>query len=130
MATAPLLQTEYDFTLPCGYVDDHGTLYRKGVMRLATALDEIEPLHDPRVRLNQAYLSILVLSRVIIRLGEISPVGPGIVERLFSADFAYLQDLYVRVNDLGTTLIETACPSCGTHFSLDLTENDERNGSV
>jgi hypothetical protein len=97
-------------------------------MRLATALDEIEPLRDSRVRLNQAYLSILILSRVITRLGEISPVQPAVVEGLFSTDFTYLQDLYVRVNDLGTTLVETECPSCGTHFSVDLAGSDEVDG--
>ena len=89
-------------------------------MRLATALDEVEPLRDARVLANHAYLSILVLSRVISHLGDISPVRPEMVERLFSADFAYLQDLYVRVNDPGTNVIETACPTCGTHFQLDL----------
>jgi hypothetical protein len=116
------LQTEFDFSLPCGFVDQSGTLHRSGRMRLATALDEVESLRDPRVQANQAYLSILVLSRVITQLGGISPVGPEVVERLYSADFAYLQDLYVQVNDLGGTLVETQCPSCGTRFSLDLAE--------
>lgn len=128
MATARLLQTEYPFSLPCGYIDEDGGLHRQGVMRLATALDEVEPLQDPRVRLNQSYVSILLLSRVVVRLGEISPVQPAVVEGLFSADFAYLQDLYVRVNELGTTLVETACPACGTHFTLDLTAGEEGSG--
>jgi hypothetical protein len=120
VAAQEMLQTEYEFSLPCGYVDQQGNLHRRGMMRLATALDEIEPLGDPRVRDNQAYLSILVLSRVMISLGEISPVPSVLVEGLFSADFAYLQDLYVRVNELGTSIAETECPSCGTHFQLDL----------
>jgi hypothetical protein len=114
------LQTEFDFSLPCGYVDERGNLHRQGRMRLATALDEVEPLRDGRVHANHAYLSILVLSRVITQLGDISPVEPGVVERLFSADFSYLQDLYVRVNDPGNNLIETECPTCGTRFQLDL----------
>jgi hypothetical protein len=114
------LQTEYEFTLPCGYVDERGTLHRQGVMRLATALDEVEPLADARVRANQAFLSLLLLSRVLLRLGEFSPVPPAVVAGLFSADFAYLQDLYVRVNDHGTNLIETRCPSCGGPVVLDL----------
>ena len=124
MVSAPLLQTEYEFTLPCGYVDERGGLHRGGRMRLATALDEVEPLRDPRVQGNQAYLSILLLSRVLLRLGDISPVAPAVVERLFSADFAYLQDLYVRVNDLGTSIVETQCPACGSRFSLDLAGGD------
>lgn len=115
-----MLQTEFEFTLPRGYIDPHGNLHRKGIMRLATALDEIEPLQDARVRANEAYLSILLLSRVITRLGDIRQVNPAIVEGLFSADITYLQDLYIRVNDDGTSLIETQCPTCGTHFALDL----------
>jgi hypothetical protein len=120
VVTAQLLQTEYEFTLPCGYVDERGTLHRQGVMRLATALDEVEPLADARVRANQAYLAILLLSRVLLRLGEFSPVPPAVVAGLFSADFAFLQDLYVRVNDRGANLVETECPSCGGRFVLDL----------
>lgn len=124
VATGPLLQTEFAFTLPCGYVDDQGGLHRAGTMRLATALDEVEPLRDPRVQANQAYVSILLLSRVITRLGEIGPVSPAMVERLFSADFAFLQDLYVRVNDSGSSLVETRCPSCGARFALDVAADE------
>jgi len=115
-----MLQTEFEFTLPCGYIDAHGNLHRQGTMRLATALDEVEPLQDVRVRVNEAYLSILLLSRVITRLGDISQVNPAIVEKLFSADVAYLQDLYIQVNDASRDLVETQCPSCGTRFALDL----------
>ncbi len=115
-----MLQTEFEFTLPRGYVDAQGNLHRRGAMRLATALDEIEPLQDARVRANEAYLSILVLSRVITRLGEIRQVSPALVEGLFSADLAYLQRLYVQVNDTGTSLVETQCPTCGTRFALDM----------
>jgi hypothetical protein len=115
-----MLQTEFEFTLPLGYVDPHGNLHRQGSMRLATALDEIEPLHDARTRANEAYLSVLLLSRVITRLGDMRQIDPITVERLFSADIAYLQDLYIRVNDCGTSLVETCCPTCGAHFALDL----------
>lgn len=118
--TAHLLRTEVDFTLPFGYVDKSGTLHRQGVMRLATAFDEVEPLHDARVQANQAYLSILLLSRVIVRLGSISPMPIAVIEGLFSADFAYLQDLYVRINQPGGTLAETRCPECGTQFAVDV----------
>ncbi len=120
MAAAMMLQTEFAFTLPYGYIDERGDRHQQGVMRLATALDEIEPLGDPRVQENQAYVSILVLSRVITRLDGVASVTPAVIERLFSADFNYLQDLYIRVNDAGTSLIETACPACGTHFTLDV----------
>src|SRR3712207_6488784 len=89
-------------------------------MRLAQALDEVEPLGDLRVKANDAYLAILVLSRVIPRLGDLGPIGPEVIERLFSADFAYLQELYIRVNGLAGDVVETRCPSCGSRFALDL----------
>jgi hypothetical protein len=121
------LRTEYQFTLPCGFVDERGDLHRGGVMRLATALDEVEPLRDPRVRGNEAYLSILLLSRVVVELGAISPVSPAVVERLFATDFTYLQNLYERVNQADSGLVETECPTCGTRFALDLAET---NGAI
>lgn len=94
------LQTEFDFTLPRGFVDSDGTLHKRGRMRLATAMDEIAPLRDPRVRSNQAYLVIILLSRVITQLGTIDQVDTSIVERLFSADLAFLQDFYRKINEL------------------------------
>ena len=115
--------TEFEFTLPRGYVDEQRTLHRQGTMRLATALDEIEPLQDLRVRANQAYLIIMLLSRVITRLGTISPVSLTIVEKLSVVDMQYLQSMYLKVNeDLpdGANLIGTQCPACGTRFALDL----------
>ena len=115
-----MLQTEYEFTLPCGYADEDGTLHRDGVMRLSTALDEVEAMRDARVRANEAYLSVLLLSRVLVRLGDLDEVTPETVEGLFSADFVYLQDLFVRLNGAGTSLLETECPACGTHFALDM----------
>jgi hypothetical protein len=114
-----MLQTEYEFTLPCGYVGEDGTLVRDGTMRLATALDEVDAMRDPRVRVNEAYLSILLLSRVVTRLGDLAPVPPEVVERLFSADFAYLQDLFVQLNEGGGSVVETECPACGTRFPID-----------
>ncbi len=114
-----MLQTEYEFTLPCGVVDGEGSLHREGTMRLATAFDEVDAMRDPRVRANEAYLSILLLSRVVTRLGELTPVPPEIIERLFSADFVFLQELFVQLNDGGGSVIETECPSCGTRFPID-----------
>src|SRR5215211_1445870 len=115
-----MLQTEFEFTLPCGLVDDQGTLHRNGVMRLSTALDEMEAMRDPRVRANNAYLSILLLSRVLMRIGDIAPVDANTVECLFSADFVYLQEMFVRLNDVGSNVVETECPTCGSHFAIDL----------
>ncbi len=120
------LQTEHSFTLPFGFVDAQGTLHREGVMRRSTARDEVEPLGDARVRANEAYLSILLLSRVVNHIGSIHPVTPGIVESLFSTDFIFLQDLYLRINEppgaTGSEIVETACPQCGTRFALDLSQ--------
>ncbi len=106
--------------LPCGYVDDQGNLHREGSMRRATAIDEIEPLEDPRVQRNEAYLSILLLSRVVTRLGTISVITPAIVERLFATDFLYLQDLYIQINAAAPQLVETQCPTCGARFAIDV----------
>lgn len=101
-AKAGGLQTEFDFTLPRGYVDSDGTLHKKGKMRLATAMDEIAPMRDPRVRANQAYLVIILLARVISQLGSLEVIDTGVIENMFSADLAYLQDFYRRINELGT----------------------------
>ncbi len=92
------LQTEFPFTLPKGFVDKHGTLHRDGVMRLATARDEIEPLRDARVQENEAYLTVIVLSRVITQLGTHPQVTPATIESLFVDDLAFLQDFYTNVN--------------------------------
>jgi len=98
-ATAAIgLQTEVEFTLPKGYVDGSGMLHRQGVMRLATAADEILPLRDPRVQQNAAYLTIIVLARVITRLGSLPEIDTRVIEGLFAADLDYLQRLYERIN--------------------------------
>ena len=117
---AVMLQTEFSFRLPRGLVDTNGGLHRDGIMRLATALDEVEPLQDPRVKNNQAFLSILLLSRVIVRVGEISPVTPSMIANLFASDFSYLQELYLQLNEAGSHSSETQCPACGHRFGLDL----------
>jgi hypothetical protein len=107
------LQTEFEFSLPNGYVDDEGTLHRDGVMRLATAADEILPLKDPRVRSNESYLTVILLSRVVTRLGGLDDVTPHVVEGLFVSDLSYLQDLYARVNTRGADVVDAVCPACG-----------------
>lgn len=123
-----MLQTEFEFTLPCGYADAQGTLHREGLMRRATALDEVEALSHPRVRASEAYISIALLSRVVVRLGAAGSVTPALIEALFATDFSYLQDLYLRVNSPAPSLVETRCPTCGTHFMLDV--NDAAEASL
>ncbi|NEQ20787.1 MAG: hypothetical protein F6K28_16450 [Microcoleus sp. SIO2G3] len=95
-----MIQTEFEFTLPKGYLDDEGNLHRKGVMRLARAMDEIVPLRDPRVKSNPAYATVIILSRVITRLGALDEVTPLIVERFFACDLNYLQKFYRQINEL------------------------------
>lgn len=114
-----MLQTEFDFTLPRGYVDPEGNLHREGVMRLATAIDEIAPMRDPRVKANEAYLTIILLSRVITKLGTLRQVNPHVVENLFSADLAFLQDFYRQINENGSASVEVVCPECQHHFEWE-----------
>jgi hypothetical protein len=119
--TAPEpLRTEFPFVLPRGYVDAAGTVHRSGSMRLATARDELVPLRDDRVRENPAYLAVVLLARVITRLGTITDVHAGLVEDMFASDLAFLQDLYRRVNAEGHTRAAATCPSCGHEFGIDL----------
>ncbi len=114
------LQTEFEFVLPRGYVDREGNVHRHGVMRLATARDELVPLHDDRVRENPAYLTVVLLTRVITRLGTITDVHTGMVEDFFASDLAFLQDLYRRVNQEGHTRAAVTCPDCKHEFTVDV----------
>lgn len=120
------IQTEFPFTLPIGYVDGNGEAHKQGAMRLATALDEIAPLRDPRVKTNSAYLSIILLARVVTRLGGVDQINTGIIENLFSADLAYLQDFYRRINETGRTALAVTCPECNHAFDV---EPDAAGGS-
>ena len=115
-----MLQTEYEFTLPLGYLDGEGTLHRDGVMRLATAADEILPFKDPRVQNNQAYLIVILLSRVLTRLGSVAQVTPKVVEGLYAADLAYLQEFYNRINRDGKASVAAACPKCEHEFAVEM----------
>lgn len=119
------LQTEYEFTLPKGYIDESGDLHRKGVMKLASAADEILPMKDPRVQRNPSYLSVIVLSRVITKLGELKDVTPGTIEKLFIGDLTYLQELYRRINGDGDMILNLKCPHCGETFEETLTAPGE-----
>jgi hypothetical protein len=114
------MQTEFPFTLPRGYPDAEGNLHREGVMRLATAFDEIAPLKDPRVQANPGYLVIILLARVITRLGSLAQINPKVIEGLFSADLAYLQDFYIRINQNGHNRVAVACPNCETRFEVEV----------
>ncbi len=116
------LQTEFEFTLPRGYVDGEGNLHRRGIMRLATAADEITPLRDPRVRGNQAYLVIILLSRVVVKLGSLTQVTTGVIENLFAADLAYLQAFYRQINEKGLSTFTVTCPDCHKEIEVDLAD--------
>jgi hypothetical protein len=110
-----MFHTELEFQLPFGYADSEGTLHRDGVMRRATAADEILPLGDPRVAKNPAYLLVILLSRVVTRLGNVAAINPKVIESLYAADVAYLQDLYNSMNRLGDAAHVT-CPQCRHSF--------------
>ena len=114
------MQTEFEFELPKGYVDANGDLHRKGTMRLATAADEILPLRDPRVQQNSSYLSIILLSRVITKLGTLPTINNKVIEGLFTMDLAYLQDLYQRINMSDMPSYRVTCPHCGQSHEVPL----------
>lgn len=112
-----MFQTEYEFTLPMGYLSDEGTLHRDGIMRLATAADELEPLKDARVQRNPAYLTVILLSRVVTRLGGLDQVTPKTIEGLFAADLAFLQNTYNSING-GILATPVVCPACDHAFEV------------
>jgi hypothetical protein len=111
-----MFQTEVNFTLPLGYLDPDGTLHRDGVMRRATAADEILPLKDSRVQQNLAYLIVILLARVVTRLGEVGQVTPKVIEGLYSTDLAHLQSLYNDLNQLDQGRPPVTCPKCAHAF--------------
>jgi hypothetical protein len=114
------LRTEFDFVLPRGYVDDDGTVHREGTMRLATARDELLPLYDGRVRERPEWLTVVLLARVVTRLGSLHTITDAVVERLFASDLAFLQDLYRRINAEGHTRADVTCPACSHPFHVDV----------
>lgn len=115
-----MLRTEFPFELPLGYVDAEGNLHREGTMRLATAFDEIAPLKDPRVQSNPGYLLVILLSRVVVKLGTLEHINPKTVEGLYAGDLAFLQEMYQRVNQHGQDQIRTQCPHCDKPFMVEL----------
>ena len=123
--TVPTLRTQYAFTLPRDYVDASSAVHREKVMRLATARDELEPLRDPAVRENEAYLTVLLLARVILRIGDQTTITPELVEGLYAADFDHLQRLYERINSDSEAVGQVDCPSCGIAFEVDLSQIED-----
>jgi hypothetical protein len=115
-----MMQTEFTFTLPRGYLDAEGTVHRQGVMRLATAYDEIAPMKDPRVQANPGFLVIILLARVITKLGDMEHINPKVIEGLFSADLAFLQDFYRRINENGHNRLAVSCPHCEKEFEVEV----------
>ncbi|MEW9700887.1 phage tail assembly protein [Paenibacillus sp. SI8] len=122
-------KTEYEFELPRGYVDDNGTLHKKGVMRLATAADEILPMRDQRVQQNPGYLTIILLTRVITTLGDLRAIDTRVVEKFFTADLAFLQNFYRQINEMEVPRVHTACPKCEHEFDVDVSFLDEMAGA-
>jgi hypothetical protein len=114
------LQTEFEFVLPKGYVDKDGNLQRDGIMRLANAKDEILPMQDPRVVRNQGFLIVILLSRVITRLGDLREINPGVIENLFASDLSYLQNFYNQINQHGRGVQKVNCPDCDRQFEVEL----------
>lgn len=114
------LRTEFAFELPRGYLDRDGVVHRSGVMRLATARDELLPLYDARVQENPAYTTVVLLGRVITSLGTLPVVTSDVVENMFASDVAFLQELYRRVNAEGHSRIAVTCPECSHRVTVDL----------
>jgi hypothetical protein len=114
-----MIQTEYQFTLPIGYQDEEGNLHRDGTMRLATAADEITPLRDGRVQANPAYLIVILLSRVVTKLGGVPHINPKVIESLYAVDLAYLQNLYNEVNKVDQGHVTATCPQCRNVFEIE-----------
>ncbi|MEB3360465.1 MAG: hypothetical protein VKK04_27320 [Synechococcales bacterium] len=118
-------RTEFPFTLPYGYVDAEGNLHREGMMRLSTAADEITPLRDPRVQKNPGYLVIILLARVITKLGSLDQLNTKMIEEFYSGDLVYLQELYQQINQHGSTRFRVACPHCSGEFEVETSLSGE-----
>ncbi|MDM0047911.1 phage tail assembly protein [Variovorax sp. J22R115] len=112
-------QSEFPFTLPRGFVDAEGRVHKEGTMRLATAKDEVTPLQDYRVKTNPGYLAVILLARVVTRLGDLPQIYPQVIEDLPVADFAYLQTMYRRINEHGHNRLSVTCPACEKTFEVE-----------
>jgi hypothetical protein len=125
MTRKDTLQTEFDFALPRGLVDNRGHVQRKGVMRLATARDEMAAHKDRRAKDNPPYRTLVLLAQVITRLGSLCAVTPELLEGLFSRDLAYLREFYNRINQQGDAQIPTECPECSAQFAVEIALSGE-----
>lgn len=114
------MQTVYEFELPRGYVDSAGGIHKRGRMRLATAGDEISATRDPRVLSNPSFLSVVVLAKVITELEGVEMVTTTLVEKLFTADMAFLQDMYQKINNVEPVTVRAVCPECGVVHEVPL----------
>ncbi len=119
------METVFDFTLPKGYIDSDGMVHRNGRMRLATAGDEMRAQRDPRVMSNPAYLTIVLLSEVITEIEGVNIIAPAVIEKLFTADLAFLQDMYQRINDIEPPTMHFVCPDCGKEHDIPLNFTSE-----
>lgn len=119
------METVYDFTLPKGYVDTMGEVHKKGKMRLATAGDEIGATRDPRVLSNPSYLTIVILAKVITQMEGMEAIAPTLIERFYTADLAFLQDMYQRINDIDPPVMQVVCPECGHEHQVALNFTQE-----
>lgn len=112
-------KTEFEFTLPKGYVDDSGVTHKKGIMRLATAADEILPMRDARVQNNPGYLTVVLLARVVTKLGDLKMIDTHTIESLFSSDFTYLQSFYKEINEIEKPIVSAKCPECNKNIEVE-----------
>lgn len=119
-----MLQTEYEFSLPKGYLDEDGELHRHGVMRLATAGDEILPAKDPRVQSNPGYLTVILLARVVTKLGTLEEVKTKTIQGLFLQDLTFLQELYQRINGGEELSLSSKCPNCGENVEVSFSPGE------
>lgn len=122
-------RTEYDFELPRGYVDENGNLHRRGTMRLATAADEILPMRDQRVQQNPGYLTIILLARVITKLGDLRAIDTKTIEKMFTADLAFLQNFYREINEAEKLTVRAICPKCEHEHEVDISFLSEAEGA-
>jgi hypothetical protein len=115
-----IVQTEFDFTLPKGFIDQNGQIHQQGRMRLARAIDEMEAIEHPGVKAKHSYLPVLLLARVVVQLGTLEKVTPKVIANLFAVDMVYLQDLYLRVNGTDSVMVGAICPHCHNQFQLQV----------
>lgn len=125
MTVANILLTEFTFILPRGLVDANGVIQQQGVMRLATARDELLAQKHRHVQAYPEYVTLVLLSQVITQLGTLEAVSPEDLENLFTQDLAYLRELYNRVNQVGSAKLSVHCPQCSHRFQTDMVLSGE-----